>query len=297
MKKTITIICSLLFVAISGLKAQTIKTPAPSPLQTLKQAFALSEISIEYSRPSAKGRTVFGDLVPYDKIWRTGANQATKITFGEEVKIGGSTLAAGTYALYSMPGKTTWNIMFYKDLKLGGDVANYKKEDEVLNITVPSKRMADTTETFTINIDNITANKAHVVISWENTKVSFAVEASIDAAIMTSIDNAINKDNKPYYQAATYYYENGKDLNQALTWVNKAVEQYPKAYWVMMLKSKIEYKLNDTTAAIASANKVVSMATEGKNADYVKMGQEMIAKIRKPAVTPMEATDKKKKKK
>lgn len=297
MKKTITLICSLLFVAVSGLKAQTIKTPAPSPLQTLKQAFALSEITIEYSRPSAKGRAVFGDLVPFDKIWRTGANQATKITFGEEVKIGGSTLAAGTYALYSMPGKTSWNIMLYKDLKLGGDVANYKKEDEVLNITVPSKRMADTLETFTINIDNITANKANVVISWENTKVSFAVEASIDAAIMTNIDNALNKDNRPYYQAASYYYENGKDLNQALTWVNKAVEQNPKAYWVMLLKSKIEYKLNDTTAAIASANKVVSMATEGKNADYVKMGQDMIAKIRKPAVVPVEATDKKKKKK
>ncbi len=277
--------------------AQSLKVPAPSPTQTLKQAFALSEITIEYSRPSAKGRVIFGDLVPYDKIWRTGANSATKITFGEEVKINNQTVAAGTYALYTKPGKSSWTIMLYKDLKLGGDVSNYKVENELMNFTVPSKQIGDTIETFTINIDAISANKANIVLSWASTKVSFAVEANIDATIMTNIDNAMNKDNRPYYQAATYYYDNNKDMNQALIWVNKAVEQYPKAYWVMMLKSRIEYKLNDTAAAVASATKVIAMAKDGGNNDYVKMGEEMIAKIRKPAAPPAEATDKKKKKK
>lgn len=277
--------------------AQSLKVPAPSPTQTLKQAFALSEITIEYSRPSAKGRAIFGDLVPYDKIWRTGANSATKITFGEEVKINNQTVAAGTYALYTKPGKSSWTIMLYKDLKLGGDVSNYKVENELMNFTVPSKQIGDTIETFTINIDAISANKANIVLSWASTKVSFAVEANIDATIMTNIDNAMNKDSRPYYQAAAYYYDNNKDMNQALVWVNKAVEQNPKAYWVMMLKSRIEYKLNDTAAAVASATKVIAMAKDGGNNDYVKMGEEMIAKIRKPAAPPAEATDKKKKKK
>lgn len=278
--------------------AQTLKVPAPSPTQTLKQSFALSEISIEYSRPSAKGRVIFGDLVPYDKIWRTGANASTKITFGEEVKINNDkTLPAGTYALYTKPGKTTWTIMFYKDLKLGGNVAGYKQEDEVMSFTVNSSMVAEKVETFTISVDDMTSSTAKISLSWENTKVSFAVEANIDASIMKSIDNVMNGDNRPYYQAASYYYENGKDLNQALTWVNKAVEQNPKAYWVMNLKAKIEYKLNDTAAAVASANKVIALAKEGKNDDYIKMGEEMIAKIRTPMASPAEATDKKKKKK
>lgn len=299
MKTIVKSIClaAIMSFSATGTQAQAIKTPAPSPTQTLKQAFALSEISIEYSRPSAKGRVIFGDLVPYDKIWRTGANSSTKITFGEDVKVNGQAVAAGTYALYTKPGKSSWTIMLYKDLKLGGDVSNYKTENELLNFTVPSKQIGDTIETFTINLDAITASKANIVLSWASTKVAFSVEANIDANIMSSIDNAMNKDNRPYFQAASYYYDNNKDLNQALTWVNKAAEQNPKAYWVMMLKSRIEYKLNDTTAAVASANKVIALATEGGNNDYVKMGQEMISKIRKPAAPAMEATDKKKKKK
>ncbi|MCC6818701.1 MAG: DUF2911 domain-containing protein, partial [Bacteroidia bacterium] len=255
-----------------NLNAQSLKVPAPSPTQTLKQAFALSEISIEYSRPSAKGRAIFGNLVPFDQIWRTGANASTKVTFGEDVKINGDkSLTAGTYALYTKPGKTSWTIMFYKDLKLGGNVADYKTENEVISFTVPAKHIADTIETFTINIDNMSSNKANIVLSWENTKVVFSVEANIDASIMKSIDNVMNNDGRPYYQAASYYYENGKDLALALTWVNKAVEQNPKAYWVMMLKAKIEHKMNDTAASIASANKVKALAKEGNNNDYVKM--------------------------
>lgn len=288
---------ALIVLCAFNLNAQSLKVPAPSPTQTLKQAFALSDITIEYSRPSAKGRVIFGDLVPYDKIWRTGANSSTKITFGEEVKINNQTVAAGTYALYTKPGKTSWTIMLYKDLKLGGDVSNYKQENELMSFSVPSKQIGDTIETFTINIDEMSASKAHIVLSWASTKVAFEVTANIDESIMKNIDNVMNKDNRPYYQAASYYYENNKDMKLALTWVNKAVEQNPKAYWVMLLKARIENKLNDTAAAVASATKVVAMAKEGGNSDYVKMGEELIAQIRKPAAPPVEATDKKKKKK
>lgn len=186
--------------------------------------------------------------------------------------------------------------MLYKDLKLGGDVASYNKANELLSFYVKTGKLTEKVETFTINVAAITASSANIEMSWENTSVSFGIVADIDATIMTNIENSVNKDNRPYYQAATYYYENGKDLNTALTWVNKATEQYPKAYWIMLLKAKIENKLNDTAAAIVSANKVIAMATEGKNADYVKMGEDLIKTIRKPA-TIAPATEPKKKKK
>ena len=295
MKQSIQLLCAFVFAAVSGLSAQTLKVPAPSPLQTLKQAFALSDVTIEYSRPSAKGRVVFGDVVPFGKVWRTGANGASKITFGEDVKILGNKVPAGTYALYTIPGKDSFQVMLYKDLKLGGDVANYNKANEQLSLTVKTGKLTEKVETFTINITAITASSANVELSWENTSVSVGIVADIDAAIMTNIDNTINKDNRPYYQAATYYFENGKDLNTALTWVNKATEQNPKAYWYVLLKAKIENKLNDTAAAIVSANKVIALATEGKNADYVKMAEDMIKSIRKPAAVVVPEPKKKKK--
>jgi len=295
MKQSIQLLCAFVLAAVSGLSAQTLKVPAPSPLQTLKQAFALSDVTIEYSRPSAKGRVVFGDVVPFGKVWRTGANGASKITFGEDVKILGNKVPAGTYALYTIPGKDSFQVMLYKDLKLGGDVANYNKANEQLSVNVKTGKLTEKVETFTINITAITASSANIELSWENTSVSVGIVADIDAAIMTNIDNTINKDNRPYYQAATYYFENGKDLNTALNWVNKATEQNPKAYWYVLLKAKIENKLNDTAAAIVSANKVIALATEGKNADYVKMAEDMIKSIRKPAAVVVPETKKKKK--
>lgn len=261
--------------------AQTLKVPAPSPLQTIKQAFALSEIGLEYYRPSAKGRTVFGDLVPFGKIWRTGANGASKITFGEDVTVEGNAVKAGTYAIYTIPGGEIWEIMLYKDLKLGGDVSNYKKEDELLRFKVNTKTLADKVETFTINIADMSNSSANIELSWENTKVSFSVKADIDATIMAGIDKAMNVDSKPYYQAASYYYENGKDLKLALEWVNKATEQNPKAYWVMLLKAKIEKKAGDKKACMSTCDKVIEMAKEAKNDDYVKMAETLKAEAGK----------------
>jgi hypothetical protein len=260
--------------------AQTLKVPAPSPLQTVKQAFALSEITIEYSRPSAKGRTVYGDLVPFGKVWRTGANAATKITFGENVKVEGKDIPAGTYALYTIPGKDTWEIMIYKDLKLGGDVANYKNEDELTRFKVKTANLNDKVETFTINVANITSKSASIELNWENTRVSFGVEADIDAAIMKNIDTALEKDNRPYHQSASYYFDNNKDLNKALAWSTKAVENNPKAYWMLLLKAKIQLKLNDKKGATASAQKVVELAKEAQNDDYVKMAEKLISEAK-----------------
>ena len=260
---------------------QALKVPAPSPVQTIKQAFALSDISLEYSRPSVKGRVIFGDLFPFGKIWRTGANGATKITFGEDVKIDGVALTAGTYAIYSIPNKDSWELMFYKDLSLGGNVAEYKKENEVAKLVLKTKTIADKIECFTMDISDITSSSAMINLTWEKTRVGFTVVADIDTRIMKAIDANVVQDNRPYFQAASYYYESNKDLIKAAEWADKAFAANPNAYWILMLKAKIQAKQKDKKAAIVTAEQVITIATEGKNDDYVKQAKDLIAEMKK----------------
>lgn len=278
--KTLTGALAIAVMTTTSVNAQ-LKTPAPSPLQTLKQAFALSDITIEYSRPSAKGRVVYGDVVPFGKVWRTGANSSTKITFGEDVKVEGMDLKAGTYALYSVPNKDSWDLMFYKDLTLGGDVANYKKENEVLKITVKPSALTEKVETFAINVADMTANTASIELVWEKTRVAFKVTAEIDSKIMKTIENTIIKDNRPYYAAASYYYENDKDLKLAGEWVDKAIANNPKAYWVVLLKAKIQYKAKDLKGAAATAEQAKALATADQDDAYVKHAEKIIADCKK----------------
>jgi len=278
--KTFTAAAAIALLTIQPVSAQ-LKVPAPSPLQTVKQAFALSEINIEYSRPSAKGRVVFGDVVPFGKIWRTGANASTKISFGEDVKIEGTAVPSGTYAIYTVPNKDSWEIMLYKDLTIGGNVADYKKENELMRFTAKTKTLGEKIETLSIEVTDITPNTANIEISWEKTRVSFNVTADIDSKIMKAIDANVINDNRPYFQAATYFYESNKDLIKANEWVDKAIAANPKAFWMVMLKAKIQAKQNDKAGAVASAQKVITMAKEAKNDDYVAMAEKLIAENKK----------------
>jgi hypothetical protein len=271
-----------LAITTFSLTAQAqLKTPAPSPLQSIKQNFALSEIGIEYSRPSAKGRVIFGDVVPFGKIWRTGANSATKITFGEDVKVEGQNVAAGTYALYSIPNKDNWELMLYKDLALGGNTGEYKKENELMRFSVKPSSLTEKVETFEINVANISSSSSNIELRWENTRVSFNVVADIDTKIMKNIEKNVINDSRPYYQAASYYYENNKDLKLALEWADKAASQNPKAYWVLLLKAKIQAKSNDKKGAAATAAQVVTLAKEDQDDAYVKMAEQIIADSKK----------------
>lgn len=280
-QKIKTLSLAAVLVAFGFTANAQLKVPAPSPLQTTKQAFALSEITIEYSRPSAKGRAIYGDVVPFGKVWRTGANASTKITFGEDVKVEGNAVAAGTYALYSVPNKDSWEIMLYKDLKMGGDVSSYKKEDELIRFTVKPKNLNDKVETFSIDMANMTSSSVDIQLVWEQTRVSFNVAADIDSKIMKNIDGVMSKDSRPYYQAASYYYDTNKDMAKALEWVTKATEQNPKGYWVFLLKAKIQSKAGDKTGAVATAQQVITLAKEDKNDDYVKMAEKLIAENKK----------------
>lgn len=262
-----------------GVNAQTIKTPAPSTTQTIKQDFALSSIEIVYSRPNMKGRVVFGDLAPLGKLWRTGANAATKVTFGEDVKVGGVAVKAGSYVLYTVPNKDEWEVILNKGLNNWG-VDGYKSEEDVAKFKVKPMTLPMNVETFTMQIADVMPASANIQIMWEKTAVSFPVTADIDAKISKSIDNAMTVDNRPYFQAASYYFETGKDLTKALAWADKAIESNPKAFWILHLKAKIQAKLGDKAGAIKTANESIASAKEAKNDDYVANNEKLIASLK-----------------
>lgn len=272
---------AVLFLALGmlsfGAAAQKITVPAPSPLQTLTQKFGLGEVTIEYSRPAVKGRTIFGDIVPYGKIWRTGANATTKITFTDEVKLEGNTVKPGTYGLYTIPNKDSWDIMLYKDLTLNGNVAEYKTENEVLRFKVKSIKIPMKMESLMINIGEISATDAKLTLLWENTVIAIKMTTDIDARVMQSIDESMKSEKPEYFRAASYYFDNGKDLKQALTWATKATEENPTAFYMFNLKARIEYKLGDKAAGKASAEKSIALAKDAKNDDYVALGEKLLS--------------------
>jgi hypothetical protein len=273
MRKLIVLALSVMSL---GAFAQGIKTPAPSPGQTIKQDFALSSIEVNYSRPAAKGRKIFGDLVPFGKMWRTGANGQTLITFGEDVTVGGKAVKAGKYSLLSVPGKTEWEIILAKPET---SVFNYKAENEVTRFTAKASSLPMNVESFMILFGAQTSNSVNMSIIWENTEVEFPIVADIDTKIMAEIDKAMNVDSKPYFAAASYYFDNGKDLTKALAWANRAVDAQPDAYWIAHLKAKIQAKAGDKAGAIATAKKSLELATKGNNPDYVALNEKLIKSL------------------
>jgi hypothetical protein len=278
MKKSTILLASMLFVSTITF-AQEVKTPAPSPTQTIKQDFALSSIEINYSRPNTNGRAIFGDLVPFGKLWRTGANGVSKITFGEDVKFGGVPVKAGTYALYTIPGQSEWEVILNKGLDNWG-VDGYKATDDVAKFKVKSMNTGFNTDSFTMQIGKITSNSAEIALVWEKTAIVMPVTADIDSKIMADIEKAMNVDTKPYFASASYFFENGKDLNKALAWANKAVDAQPKAFWVMLLKAKIQQKLGDKMGAMATSKMSAEIAKAAGNMDYVALNEKLQASMK-----------------
>jgi hypothetical protein len=268
--------CSLVW---NDVNAQSLPVPPPSPKQTITQQFATANIEIEYSRPSVKGRKAFGDVVAYDKVWRTGANAATTIAFGDDFTINGVKVAKGKYGLLSIPGEKEWTIIITKDLNVTSETA-YKQENDVLRVQARPTTLPYTVETFTIDINNIKPTETDVFLRWDRTEVSFKVKAEIDEKIMAAIEKEMAVDKRPYAQAATYYFENGKDLFKALEWINKSVDARPDAFWLAHTKAKIQHKLKDYNGAIASAENSIAKAKEASNDDYVKMNEKLIAEIK-----------------
>jgi hypothetical protein len=252
--------------------------PAPSPLSEVKETVGLTDISIVYSRPSVKERVIFGDLVPYGKLWRTGANMATKITFSEDVKIEGKELAAGSYSFFTIPGESEWTLIFNTVADQPGS-AQYDESKDALRVTVSTEKMQGSVETLMIGINSIRNDHAYLLVAWENTIVGAKVEVNTDEAVMASIKRAMDpaSDAGKYWAAANYYYETDRELDKALEWVNKSIELGNNRFWVVHMKAKIQKKMGDCNAAVASAEESKKMAQEAKNDDYVALNDKLIA--------------------
>ena len=268
---------ALLFVGVISANAQ-IKTPAPSPFSKVEQVVGLTDVTLEYSRPAMRGRTIFGNLVPFDKIWRTGANARTKITFSDDVTIEGDTLKKGTYAIFTKPAADSWEVYFYTDYAGGGAPRNWDDSKVALKTTAKTESMPMPVQSFTISFDDLTDASAVIGMLWENTYVGVKFNVPTDAIASKSIESVMSGPSaNDYNNAASYYRKNGKDLKQALIWSTKATELNKSAFWMMREKSLIHAAMGDKKGAIEAAKKSMEVAEKAGNAAYVKMNKESIA--------------------
>lgn len=262
---------------LSGTAFSQVLTPRPSPMCKVEQMVGLTTVSLEFSRPSVKGRELFVDIEAFGQIWRTGANASSKITFSDDVMVEGNKVPAGTYALYSIPGKEEWTIMLYKDLALGGSVSKYDESQELVRFTVENEMADDEVETFFIMVDNITLNSAEVSLQWGNYRVPFTVETMTDDQVMASIDATMAGPSAgDYYAAASYYYESGKDMNKALEWVRMANSENAR-YWTLRMEAKILHSLGQTAEAKIVMAKSSEMAKEACSDGYAKQNDVMMS--------------------
>ncbi|CAM1335201.1 DUF2911 domain-containing protein [Tenacibaculum aestuariivivum] len=272
-----------LFVAIitSTTNAQ-LKTPAPSPAGKLEQAVGLTDVTIEYCRPATRGRVIFGDLVPFNTLWRTGANANTKVTFTDSVTIDGKVLKKGTYAVYTKPGKNSWEVIFYTDTNNWGTPKKWDDTKVALTTKAKVESMPMKIESFTFSIDDITNNSAVLGMLWENTYVGVKFNTPTDKGVEASINKVMNGPTaNDYFNAAKYYLTENKDINKAKTWINKAVsmtKDKPR-FWYLRQQALILAKAGDKKGSIKAAKASLKAAEKAKNADYIKMNKEFLAKM------------------
>ena len=260
-----------------------ITTPQPSPLGMVSQRVGLTDVAIEYSRPGVKGRTIFGDLVAFGKTWRTGANSNTKVTFSSDVIIDGQTLKAGSYGLYSVPNKDSWEVMFYTESDNSGVPRDWDDSKVAAKTTVNVQAFPINVETFTISINDVTSTTAVLGILWEKTYVAVTFEVSTDEMVSATIDAVMAATPKAgdYYNAAIYYNQQDIDIKRANEWMEKAMSLTEKpAFWQLRQQSLIYAKMGDSEKAIAVAEKSLELSKEAGNEAYIKMNTESLSEWR-----------------
>ncbi|MGB5942715.1 MAG: DUF2911 domain-containing protein [Leeuwenhoekiella sp.] len=280
MRKTFFTLLFVFALLPAGLQAQ-IQTPAASPFATMTQMVGLTEVKLEYSRPNMRGREIFGALVPFDKIWRTGANQTTKFMIDKPIMISGQKLDPGTYSIYTVPGQDTWEVVFYTDDS--NPLINEFDESKIaLRTMVDSESMPMEMETFTILIDNISAEGAVLNMLWADTVIMVPFEVMTDQEVTASIEQAMAGPSAgDYYNAAVYYLNSGKDIDKAKSWMNSAMSKIKDAgrdpgFWQLRQQSLIYAKAGDKKEAIATAKKSLDGAIKAGNADYIKMNEDSL---------------------
>ena len=245
-----------------------IKTPQPSPTATIVQKIGISNVTIDYSRPGVKKREIFGGLVPFNKMWRTGANKATKITFEENCIFGGSKVRKGSYSLFTIPGEEEWTVLLNKETELWG-TGDYNEENEVLRIVVEPKETKDFTESFTIDFNNFKSFSAILSIKWANTLVNIEIESMSAKKVQNDFLELLTKgpSANDYYNGAKFFADNTSEYEMALEWIDIAIKKKPEAFWMMYHKARILSKLGNNKEAVVTAEETISMASEAKD-DY-----------------------------
>lgn len=263
--------------------AAAVDFPVPSPASTLRQRIGLTDIEVVYSRPSLRGREMFGAIVPYGEVWRTGANAATKISFSTPVMIDGRPLAAGWYGLYTIPGPDEWTVIFHRNATLWG-ANNYDPAQDALRVRVTPRALPWTVETFRISFDDLRDDSATLQLAWENVLVPVPIEVDLTERLLPQIEAvmAAGGGQKPYYQAALFFYEHDQDLQQAREWIDAAVAEQPNAYWMLHLQAKILARLGERDAAVLAAEKSTAFAVEaeGPKSGFVRMNADLVAALR-----------------
>ena len=275
-------IYSFVFAMLIAQAIAQVQTPQPSPAAQLMQTVGLTDVTVTYSRPSMRGRTIMGNLVSYGSVWRTGANKNTTISFSDAVTVGGQELAAGTYAIFTRPGEGMWEVFFYTDTENWGAPAEWDASKIAATVEVTPQETA-TVESFSIWFSDLTNNDGVLNIAWENTKLPIKVAVPTVQKAMASIKKVLsnNPKDRDYYSSAVYYLQEGQDLPQAKKWINKAIAMNDEPYWYYRQQSLILAALNETQAAIEAAEKSLERAEKAGNWDYVKMNKASIAEWRK----------------
>jgi tetratricopeptide (TPR) repeat protein len=272
-KISLLIISGLLSFAIQA----QITTPQPSPTATMHQKVGLTDVTIEYSRPSMRGRTIFGDLVPYDKIWRTGANMNSTISFSDDVTIADQTLKAGSYAIYTKPGASSWEVYFYTDTNNAGTPEKWDDSKVAAKAIAQVYPMPVDVESFTISLDNLSSKGATLGMIWEKVYVGVPFGVPTVEKAMKSIETVMSGPSaNEYFAAASFYDDEGKDPQKAKEWIDKAVSMNKDAYWMLRRQSLIYAKLGDKKGAIDAARKSMAAAEAAGNADYVKLNRDSL---------------------
>jgi hypothetical protein len=270
----------LLLVANLPAQPAKIDFPAPSPACTLKQRVGLTDIEVDYSRPSVKGREIFGALVPYGQVWRTGANAATKLIFSTPVKLNGTDIPAGTYALFTIPGENEWTIIINKGAQQWG-AFQYDEKADIARFQVTPVQVSEQIDTFAIEFNHLRDESAVIELVWDHTVVPIRLEVEVTSKLVPQIEAVMASDapQKPYFPAAMFYYDHELDLHKASDWVDAAVTNHD-AYYVEHLKAEIRAKLGDKDGAIAAAKRSSELAVQAKDSGYVKLNDALISSLK-----------------
>ena len=259
-----------------------IKSPQPSPTATITQKVGVSNISVEYSRPGAKEREIFGGLVSYGKMWRTGANKATKITFNENCVFGGAKVKKGSYSLFTIPGEKEWTVVLNKNTELWG-VGEYDEKNQVCSIVSKAIETKDFTESFTIDFGTFQSFSAIMSLKWANTKIDIKIESLEAKKIEKQYLELLTKgpSASDYYNGAKFFADNTSEYEMALEWINTAIDKRPDAFWMQFHKARILKKMGNKKESISVAEEVIALAKEKKDDyGYIKRSEDLIKSMK-----------------